>query len=92
MNRYPLWKYFIILFVVAVGVFYALPNLYPDDPAIQISSVSSSTSMTQSQMDRAVSALESAGIKVKEAEVGERNILIRLFDGEDQLPGKAAAG
>ncbi len=91
MNRYPLWKYFIIFLVVAIGVFYALPNLYPDDPAIQISSVNSATSLNEAQLKQTVSALESAGINVKQAEVGDRgNILIRLNENEDQLPGKAA--
>ena len=91
MNRYPLWKYIAILLVVLAGIFYALPNLYPDDPAIQVSSVNTSTALDKRQLDQAVSALEQAGISVKEAEVGAAgNLLIRLNDAEDQLPGKAA--
>ena len=35
LNRYPLWKYLLILIVCVVGVIYALPNLYPQDPAVQ---------------------------------------------------------
>ncbi|GAB4169278.1 MAG: protein translocase subunit SecD [Wenzhouxiangellaceae bacterium] len=38
MNRYPRWKYLLLIAVLAVGVIYALPNLYGDDPAVQISS------------------------------------------------------
>lgn len=37
MNRYPIWKYFLILAVVAFGLIYAAPNLYKPDPAVQIS-------------------------------------------------------
>ncbi|MGB2065724.1 MAG: hypothetical protein ACPHUL_11220, partial [Marinomonas gallaica] len=37
LNKYPLWKYLLILLVIALGVIYALPNLYPDDPALQLS-------------------------------------------------------
>ena len=37
LNRYPLWKYLLIVAVLALGLIYAMPNLYPDDPAIQIS-------------------------------------------------------
>ena len=38
MNRYPLWKYLLVAAVLLVGIVYALPNLYPEDPALQISS------------------------------------------------------
>ena len=37
MNRYPLWKYLLVLLVMLVSVFYAVPNLFPETPAIQIS-------------------------------------------------------
>ena len=37
MNKYPRWKYLLIIFVIALGVIYALPNLFGEDPAIQIS-------------------------------------------------------
>jgi len=35
LNKYPLWKYLLILAVLAVGFIYSAPNLYPDDPAVQ---------------------------------------------------------
>ena len=47
LNRYPLWKYLLILIVLLVGVIYALPNLYPADPAVQISSTASGTALDQ---------------------------------------------
>ncbi|CAM3841810.1 protein translocase subunit SecD [Parendozoicomonas haliclonae] len=91
MNRYPLWKYLAIFLCVALGVFYALPNLYPDDPAIQVSSVSSSVEMNDGHLKQAVAALEESGVSIKDAEISERgNVLIRLNSNEDQLPGKAA--
>ena len=37
LNKYPLWKYLLILAVLAIGFIYSEPNLYPKDPAIQIS-------------------------------------------------------
>ena len=39
LNRYPLWKYLMVAFVVTIGALYALPNIYGEDPAIQISGV-----------------------------------------------------
>ncbi len=38
MNQYSVWKYLLILLIVAVGAIYALPNLYGEDPALQITS------------------------------------------------------
>ena len=92
MNRYPLWKYLTIFLCVAIGVFYALPNLYPDDPAVQISGSSSAARMGEQQLKVAVSALSAAGIAVKDTEVSSRgdSLLIRLTDNGDQLPAKAA--
>lgn len=37
MNRYPMWKYILMLVLIVMGVLYALPNLYPTNPAVQIS-------------------------------------------------------
>ena len=39
MNRYPLWKYLIIAFALAVGLLYTLPNFFGEAPAVQVSSV-----------------------------------------------------
>lgn len=36
LNRYPLWKYVMLVVVIVVGLIYALPNLYGEDPAVQI--------------------------------------------------------
>ncbi|MBZ6401469.1 MAG: hypothetical protein LBF03_17100, partial [Kalamiella piersonii] len=36
LNRYPLWKYVMLVVVILVGLLYALPNLYGEDPAVQI--------------------------------------------------------
>ncbi len=36
LNKYPLWKYLLVLIVVLLGIFYAAPNLYKPDPALQI--------------------------------------------------------
>ena len=38
MNRYPAWKYILLIVVISFGLLYALPNLHGDDPAVQVSS------------------------------------------------------
>lgn len=37
LNRYPLWKYLMVIVVIAIGFLYAAPNLYGEDPALQVS-------------------------------------------------------
>ncbi|WP_341707619.1 protein translocase subunit SecD [Halopseudomonas sp.] len=87
LNRYPLWKYLLIVAVLALGVIYALPNLYPDDPAIQISGASSTQVIEQSDLDRIEQALAVANLPTKGTELGAngRSGLVRLVNRSDQL-------
>ena len=50
MNRYPLWKYLIIVFAVIFGIIYTLPNLFGESPAVQISSVRSTVKIDTQMM------------------------------------------
>ena len=52
LNRYPLWKYLLILVVLLVGLIYSLPNLYPEDPAVQISSSQGDSALNETQLER----------------------------------------
>ncbi|TBU78238.1 protein translocase subunit SecD [Phytopseudomonas daroniae] len=90
LNKYPLWKYLLIMAVLAVSLVYSAPNLYPDDPAIQVSGASSAQTIAQADLDRVSKALNDAGIEVKASSVGEqgRNGLLRLTKQSDQLPAK----
>ncbi|MCV6604465.1 MAG: protein translocase subunit SecD, partial [Porticoccaceae bacterium] len=88
MNRYPIWKYLLILLIAGLGVLYSLPNLYPPDPAVQISGQRSNMTMDQSILDRANSALENAGIATVGGEVNERNVLLRLAQEDEQLAAR----
>ena len=90
LNKFPLWKYLLILAVLAIGFLYSAPNLYPDDPAIQISGNSSAMRVEQADLDRASRALEAAGISVKAVSLANqgRAGLLRLNSAEEQLPAK----
>ena len=61
-NKFPLWKNLVILLVVVFGFVYAAPNLYPPDPAIQLSGQSGAMLIDQAVLDKAAAALEQAGI------------------------------
>ena len=90
LNRFPIWKYLLIVVVLGIAIIYSAPNLYPDDPAVQITGAATSLNVTEADLDRASKALAEAGIKVKAATLGEdgRAGLLRLSDKEDQLPAK----
>lgn len=90
LNKYPLWKYLLILAVLAVGFIYSAPNLYPDDPAIQISGASTALQVGQADLDRGGKALAEAGIAVKASSLSAegKGGLLRLTRQEDQLPAK----
>ncbi|RMP64257.1 protein translocase subunit SecD [Pseudomonas kitaguniensis] len=90
LNKYPLWKYVLILAVLAIGFIYSAPNLYPDDPAIQITGASTALQVNQADLDRTSKALTDAGIQVKAATLAAdgKGGLLRLAKQEDQLPAK----
>lgn len=85
LNKYPLWKNLVIVIALVIGFIYALPNVFPDDYAVQITGARSSTEVNQRILERAVDALEAKGIAVKESEIQERDALIRLNDADAQL-------
>ncbi len=92
LNKYPLWKYLLVLSVLALGFFYAAPNLYAPDPALQLTGESSSQLIDERLLNKARKALDEAGIEYfgEELDPNGRNALIRLAEDEAQLPAQAA--
>ena len=88
LNRYPLWRYVLIVSVVSLGLIYAAPNLYPPDYALQLAPESHDRRISQSLIDAAVAALEDAGVGVIRGEVTPTGGLIRVETNEDQLRGR----
>jgi len=95
MNRYPLWKYLLIISIMVVGTIYAVPNLYGEDPALQISGTRKAE-VNESSVRTVAGALQKAGIAVKKTEQEDGRILVRFNDTEAQLKAvdyvKAALG
>jgi len=86
-NRYPAWKYFLLILVTAIGLTYAMPNLFGDDPAVQISPAKSVvfSEATQTQVDKIIA---DAGLTPKESVFENGAFLIRFDNTEDQLKAK----
>ena len=87
MNRYALWKYLLIVVVIVVGVVFALPNLYGEDPAVQISPARAGQ-IDEDLQAQVSAALETAGIKPLSIQRDLRRLLIRFPDTESQLQGR----
>ena len=84
-NHFPLWKNLLILIVFFIGVIYALPNLYGDDPSVQVSSTRS-THLEQEQTTRIENILKNAGLVPKTLGKDKKdNILIRFDNTEKQM-------
>lgn len=87
LNKYPLWKNLLVIFVVLVAALYALPNIYGEDPAVQISANRNATIDT-STMDRVKSSLENVGIQAKSIALEEEQLLVRLNSDDEQLKAR----
>ena len=87
-NRYPLWKNLLILIVVLCGFYYAAPNLYAPDPALQIAGASSAQQIDERVLARATAALTEAGIGSfgEDLQNQGKSALLRLTDREQHLP------
>ncbi|MFL0808433.1 MAG: protein translocase subunit SecD [Oceanobacter sp.] len=90
LNKYPLWKNLLILFVLVWAAIYASPNLYPPDPAIQVTPSQSGAEMSPQVMDKIQEALKNKNIDVLATESKGNTSLLRLTQGDHQLPAKDA--
>ena len=87
-NTFPLWKNITILLVVTFGFVYAAPNLYPPDPAIQLSGQSGAMQIDAAVLQKVEQSLDEAGIEHFSGEADGEALLVRLKDGNRQLRAK----
>ncbi len=83
-NRFPLWKYLLLATVILMGSLYALPNLYGEDPSVQVSPIKG-LKLDASVEQRARDLLAGAQVAVKGLTFESGQLLVRLTSGEDQL-------
>jgi preprotein translocase subunit SecD len=83
-NRFPLWKYILLAVVILLGSLYAMPNLYGEDPSVQVSPVKG-LKLDASVEQQASQLLAQAQIPVKAVRFDAGQLLVRLNSGEDQL-------
>ena len=83
--HYPAWKYFLIAIVLIISTIYALPNLYPDEPAVQITGTSAGATLNTEVLTQSQTLLEKAGLSYHGGNIENNAALIRLNNAEDQL-------
>ncbi|MEC4747364.1 protein translocase subunit SecD [Methylomicrobium sp. Wu6] len=83
-NQFPLWKNILILAVFVVSAVYALPNLYGDDPSVQVSPTHSAA-MDLGQANKIEAAIKAAGVSIKAFEYKNDRVLARFNNTDDQI-------
>ncbi len=84
LNRYPLWKYILILGVLLISAVYALPNLYGEDPAVQISAQRGAV-IDEATKNRLLEALDKRGVKPFATTIDARSLLFRFNNTDEQI-------
>ena len=88
MNKFSIYQYLLILVVLVVGSIYALPNLYPTQPSIQVAYTDSTMSADQSLLDELKDILKDSNTKYEDIFLRENKIVIKFDDFDTQLSSK----
>lgn len=87
LNKYPLWKSLMVAFVIAIGALYASPNLYGEDPAVQVSGLRG-VEADASTLDSITETLKNNNISFDNIALEKGQVLVRFSDTELQLKAR----
>lgn len=87
-NRYPLWKYILLILICIVGFLYALPNIFGEEEAIQISPNNYEASVSNELTENILNQLKEANIPIKGYQIEGKDLLIRFMDADTQFRSK----
>ena len=90
MNRYALWKYVILVIAILVGGLYALPNVFGEAPAVQVSVAKTSMTLDLGTVTRVEEALKAAGLNADAVSLDGNSIKARFVNTDAQLKAKDA--
>ena len=90
LNRYPLWKYLMLIALTAIGFIYSIPNIYIPDPAVQVSGDSSAKVIDAPVLARIEQSLKGANIEYFGAESNGKSAMVRLKGHEQQMLARTA--
>ena len=84
LNRFPLWKNLLVIAVIVIGLIFALPNIYGDAPAVQVSA-DTGQPLDETALQRVTNILDLRGISHSVAFLEEGRVTVRFPDVEEQL-------
>lgn len=87
MSNFPRWKYYLLTFVILIGLVYAIPNLYGEDPAVQVSGLKGKV-VSEETVETVNNLLNAANIKAKSVQIEEQEVLARFSNTETQMKAK----
>ena len=89
INKYPIWKNLIVVGALALGLIYAMPNIYPPDYALQVSGESGGVEVTERTLRTVKNSLDGAGLSHFNPEIIDGKAQIRLPDDDTQIKALA---
>ena len=90
MNRYPIWKYAILVVALLIGVLYTLPNFFGEAPAVQVSSAKATVKVDAAVLQRVEEALRAAGLSPDYVSLEGNSVRARFDTPDNQLKAKDA--
>ncbi|MCL2309089.1 MAG: protein translocase subunit SecD, partial [Proteobacteria bacterium] len=88
MNRYPLWKYLIIIVAVLLGALYTAPNFFPEVPAIQVSSIKATVKVDSALLTRVQNTLKNANIAYGDGFVDPVGVRLKMSSRDTQMQAR----
>ncbi|GAB58054.1 protein translocase subunit SecD [Rheinheimera nanhaiensis] len=90
LNKNPLWRYLVVLGLLLLALVYALPNLYPEQPALNISA-SRGGELTPGLVKQLANEFDRAGLKPQALELNNGQLVVRFNSADEQLAGRELA-
>ncbi|MET0519132.1 MAG: protein translocase subunit SecD [Burkholderiaceae bacterium] len=90
MNRYPLWKYVVLVIALLIGSIYTLPNFFGEAPAVQVSSAKATVKVDAGMKDRVEDILKKAQLRADFVQFEGNSVKARFGDTDAQLKAKDA--
>ncbi len=88
MNRYPLWKYILVLTVLLLGLVYSMPNIFGESPAVQITTAKATTKLDPALLGKVEEALKQENIKIDAIFMDSTGVKVRFADADTQIKAK----
>lgn len=90
LNKNPLWRYLVVLGLLLLALVYALPNLYPEQPALNISA-SRGGELTPGLVKQLANEFDRAGLKPQALDLNNGQLVVRFNSADEQLAGRELA-